>query len=392
MTAAPSRWTMPTLLAVIVLSIIGFGVVTPLMPAYGSIFHAPAWQVTAMFAGFSLGQFCGELVWGRLSDRFGRQPVLIATTFFSALGYVAFAFSGDIWMAIGARVWSGVFGGNLAVVQSYIADISPREKLAGRLGLTSMAYGAGVVLGPAMGGLLAQPDFGLVGFRPPLLVSAALCGVAALGVLFFVPEARRASPGTTGRTVAWKEALASPVLPRLYAMTFAAFFTYSAWNATLGLWGDARMGWSPRELGLIISVVGVALMLGQGLLAGPAVRLLGEAWTIIAGFGLAAAALVVQALSTSSLLAIACVGLATLGVFLSQPAIVSLISNAVEPDAKGAMLGLNAATGASARIVGPLLAGPLFGLWLNAPLYLGALAMAAGSFLALSTRRSGHAS
>ncbi|HEY9217511.1 MAG TPA: MFS transporter, partial [Phenylobacterium sp.] len=165
-TAGGGRLTLAVLLLIVFMSLIGFGVVIPLLPFYAQVFDAEPWQVTLMFSVFSAGQFVGELTWGRLSDRIGRKPVLLITIFTSGLGYVALAYAPGIWLAILARFVAGFFSGNISTIQGYMVDISPPERLAGRLGLIGGAFGIGFVVGPALGGYLFQEGVGEAGFRP----------------------------------------------------------------------------------------------------------------------------------------------------------------------------------------------------------------------------------
>ena len=146
-----------------------------------------------MFAAFSIGNFFAEPVWGRLSDRIGRGPILLGTIFCSGLGFVALAFAPNIWIALVIRLVSGLTTGNLSTIQGYIADITPPRYRAGRIGLLGAAFALGFVAGPALGGFLALPQFGLAGFRSPLLVAGALSMLAAAGVAVFVRESRERS-------------------------------------------------------------------------------------------------------------------------------------------------------------------------------------------------------
>ena len=141
-----------------------------------------------MFAAYSLGQFFGEPVWGRLSDRIGRKPVLLFTVTSNIVGYLCLAFAPNIWAAIVIRLISGLGAGNISTVQGYVADVSPPEKRAGRMGLIGAAFGAGFIAGPALTGLLVREDMGRLGYQLPIFAASALSAVAALGVLFLLRE------------------------------------------------------------------------------------------------------------------------------------------------------------------------------------------------------------
>ena len=173
--AAPGA--VPVLLLLVFLSLIGFGVVIPLLPFFASAFDAQAWQVTLLFSVYSAGQFLGELVWGRLSDRIGRRPVLLITITASAIGYVALAFAPGIWIAVAVRAAAGFFSGNMSVIQGYVVDVSPPEKLAGRLGLIGSAFGVGFVVGPALGGWLMAAGTSRPSVATIMALGSALAGL-----------------------------------------------------------------------------------------------------------------------------------------------------------------------------------------------------------------------
>jgi DHA1 family tetracycline resistance protein-like MFS transporter len=142
------------LLLVVFINLVGFGLVIPLLPFYAKSLNASPWQVTALFSAYSLGQFLAEPFWGRLSDRIGRRPVLIVTILANTLCYIALAFAPTIAWAFAIRLVSGCATGNISTIQGYMADVTPPEKRAGRMGLLGAAFGMGFVVGPTLGGLL----------------------------------------------------------------------------------------------------------------------------------------------------------------------------------------------------------------------------------------------
>jgi len=382
----------PVLLLLVFLSLIGFGVVIPLLPFFATAFDAPPWQVALLFATYSAGQFLGELFWGRLSDRIGRRPVLLITIIGSAVGYVALAFSPGIWTAVLVRGAAGFFSGNMSAIQGYIVDVSPPHKLAGRLGLIGSAFGVGFVVGPALGGLLARPELGAAGFRPPLLVAAALCVLATVGILVYVRESRRPGAPTSGARnpfAALGEALRHPILSRAFGVIFFGFFASSALWSTLGLWLDDRFAWGPREVGLLMALTGVASAFAQGGLAGLSVRRLGATTTIIIGLLVAAICYASMAVAPEAWIGAAFLLAGVVGHALWQPAATAIVSRATDPDRQGAILGAASASGSLARVIGPTLAGALFsgvGSW--APLVFAGVFMLPAAWLGW---RAGHA-
>jgi predicted MFS family arabinose efflux permease len=349
------------------LSLVGFGIVVPLLPFYRDVFEASAWEVTLMSSVFAAGQFFGELFWGRLSDRIGRKPIIIATILCSGLGYVALAYAPTMGAAIAARAIAGFFSGNISTIQGYIVDVSPRDKLAGRLGMIGSAFGIGFIVGPTLGGLLARPDLGVAGFRPPLLAAAFLCAMAVICTIAFVRESGvRQDPAVAkGRQVGAdvvRRTLSDTILKRYVAATFLSFGGFSAMFSTFGLWGAARFDWGPRDIGLVLAFTGIASAASQGLVSGWASRRIGEAKTAIIGLSIAAMFLVAEAFGPSETVAAIVIVGVTIFHTLSQPAGVTLVSRAASDDEQGATLGVNNAASAAARVLGPMSGGLLFSL------------------------------
>jgi len=350
------------LLAVVFINMAGFGVIIPLLPFYAKSFGAPDWQVFVLFTAFSVGNFFAEPIWGRLSDRIGRRPVLMITIFGNALTYIALAFAPNLWIACLIRLTGGVLTGNISTIQGYMADVTPPDRRAARLGLMGAAFSMGFVTGPSIGGLLAREGMGAAGFRPPLLLAGMLALCAGLGVVLFVRETRhghRDAP-RRGRLEGLNDALANPVIWRALVVTMIAIAGFSAMEATFGLWAKARFGWGPRQIGFCFLAIGVTAALAQTLLTGTLARRLGEPVTLMIGLALVGIGFAFQPFAMVWPLAVLGMVTVALGQSLAFPTIGAVISMAAPPDRQGEMLGLNSASGALARIVGPLVAAPLF--------------------------------
>jgi DHA1 family tetracycline resistance protein-like MFS transporter len=352
------------LLAVIFINIAGFGVVIPLLPFYAKSFGAPAWQVFLLFSAYSLGNFFAEPFWGRLSDRIGRRPVLMLTIFGNAATYLALCFAPNLWVAFAIRFCGGILTGNISTIQGYLADVTPQEKRAGRLGLMGAAFSLGFVTGPSIGGLLANEAAGLAGFRPPLLVASAFAMTAGLGVALFVRETRHrhSDAPRRGRFDGLNDALAHPVIWRVLLVSLISIFGFAGMEATFGLWAKAKFDWGPREIGFCFLAIGGTAALAQSILTGFLARRLGETTTLIIGLVLIAIGFSIQPLVNAWPFAVFGMIIVALGQSLSFPNIGAILSKAAPADRQGEMLGLNSAAGALARIIGPLAAAPLFTL------------------------------
>ncbi len=370
----PSRSALFVLFGVVFINLVGFGIVIPLLPFYGQTLDAPPWQVAIMFSAYSLGQFVAEPFWGRLSDRIGRKPVLMITILANAAGYLALAFVPNIWLAIAVRLFTGLGAGNVSTAQGYVADVTPPELRAGRMGLIGAAFGLGFIFGPAIGGLLTRTDLGTLGYQLPIFTASGLCLMAALGVAFLLKESRvKADPAAPRPAFLGgvRDAVDNPVVSRVLLVTLIYMAGFSGWESTFGFWTEARYGWTAREVGLCFMVVGVVSVICQGLLAGRLARRFGE----------------------SRVLAIGCLTFGTAvgasGMAMTMPNISALISRSVDPDRQGAMLGLNMASSSIARIFGPVIAGAIFSqIGHDWPLIIGATLTIPAAFMAVRAGRA----
>lgn len=363
----PALRGLALLLVVVFINIAGFSLLLPLLPFLGQAFGASPVGVTLLFSAYSLGSLFGEPYWGRMSDRIGRKRVLTLSISCAALSYVGFAFAPDFWTALAIRAVSGFFSGNLGVVQGYIADITPPEKRAGRIGFFGAAFNLGFVAGPAIGGLLAQPELGAAGFRPPILAAAAFAGLAAVAAFVLLPEIRpQARPGASvpllSRSEARRLAFYHPVIGRTILIGFLAVWAFASMESVFGLWTEARFGWNAREVGLAFVAIGLAGAITQAALVGPLSRRFGEARMVVAGMAALGTSMILQPLLASPVTAIALMAMLVFGHSLAFPNISALISRSSPANAQGSILGIHMAAGAFARIVGPPAVGAMFEL------------------------------
>lgn len=398
------------LFATVFLNLVGFGLVVPLLPFFAQSLKAEAWQITLMFSAYSLGQFFAEPFWGRLSDRIGRKPVLLMTLIANALGYLMLAFVPNIWLAIAVRLFTGLGAGNISTVQGYVADVTPPEQRAGRMGLIGAAFGLGFIVGPGLGGLLTQPQLGRLGYQLPIFLAAALAAVAAVGVVVFLRESRAKADPAAPRPAflaGLKDARDNAVVSRVLVVTLIYMAGFSAMESVFGLWSESRYQWGAREVGLSFMIVGIVSTLNQGFFAGRLARRFGESRVLATGMLLFGTSLVLQVLAPVAWFPATRLELGALtipvvqgwiipivmaigacGMSLAMPNISAMISRASPPDRQGAMLGLNMASSSVARIFGPMIAGALFsGLGHDWPFVIGALLTVPAALMAINAGR-----
>lgn len=377
-----------SLVSVMFINMLGFGIVIPLLPFYAQSFDAAPWQIALIFSAFPIGSFFGEPFWGRLSDRLGRKPLLLSTVTGNMCCYLALAFAPDVSTAFLIRLIGGAASGNGAVMQGYIADVTPPSLRARRMAWIGAAASLGLVVGPSIGGVFAQTHAGPAGFRVPLLIAAAFSATALLALFLFIREPRvgkRELPPHQSRLAALGEVTRHPVIGRLMLLTFLVGFAFTGIESVFGLWGEARFGWGPKQIGWCFAAAGAVSAVTQFFLTGPLSERFGEARVLAGGMALTVIGCLGQTQCTGLAMTTALMALTALGQSVSWPNVGALISRNADPAKQGQVLGLNNATGALARFVGPLSAGLAFAhLDHEAPFVMAALVVAPAILLALS--------
>ena len=381
-----------TLLAVMFINLLGFGIVVPLLPFYAKSFNAPPWQIALIFSAYAIGAFFGEPFWGRLSDRIGRKPILISTVTGNCLCYLALAFAPNVAIAFVVRLLGGMASGNGSVIQGYIADVTPPDERTGRMSLLGAAYNIGFIVGPALGGLLAHPSAGHAGFRIPLIVCSALSAICAVSLFLFVKESRVRRDHFSHVPSRWAvvgNAFNNPIVRRLMMVTFLAGCAFNGTEYVFGLWTQARFSWGPQQVGSAFAVVGIVAAINQIFLTGRLSKRFGEARVLAAGMALTMVFTALQAFSIGGITTVPFLAFAAFGQSVAWPNVSALISRNVDWDHQGQYLGLNNAVGASARLVGPSIAAFAFSdLSVDAPFFASALLVLPAIFLAWSAQRA----
>lgn len=347
------------ILITVVIDAMGIGLILPVMPDLirettgGTLAQAAVWGgiLSTVFAAM---QFLFGPILGALSDRFGRRPVLLVSLLVMAVDYVVMALAGSIWLLVAGRVVGGITAATHSTATAYMADISAPQDKARNFGLIGAAFGLGFVLGPVMGGLLAE-----WGTRAPFIAAAGLALInAAFGWLVLretVTDSirrpflwRRANPFGAIRAVA----RLAGVRPLLWVW-FLYHFATVVYPAIWAFFTAARFGWSPGLIGVSLAVYGLSLAVAQGTLVGPAIRAFGDARTVLLGLVIQIASLVTLGFITSGNLLLMLIPITAIGA-VGLPALQGILSRAVPDNAQGELQGVLTSLTAVAMVLAPL--------------------------------------
>jgi multidrug resistance protein len=347
------------------IDLIGFGIVIPVLPYYaeGTKFGATPSQVGLLFASYSVMQLIFAPVLGRLSDKYGRRPILLISLLGTSVGFLILGFATTLWMLFVGRIIDGISGGNISTAQAYIADITTKENRAKGMGLIGAAFGLGFVFGPAIGGILSR-----WGINVPFLFAGGLAFLNAILLYFALPET--VTPDHPARISAaagrgWQQligALRNPQLGFVLTIYFLSIVAFSIMTATFSLFMMFRLGYDAFHNGWVFAFVGIISAIIQGGLIGKLVKRFGEPLLVIIGGLLFSASLLAIPFVTAAtgLLAILTLGAATaIGQALSAPSLSSLASKSAGAGEQGGVLGVMQSVASLARAVGPSLAAAL---------------------------------
>ena len=365
------------LFLVSVIDILGFGILIPLLPYMGERFGAAPEVITPVLGAYSLCQLISAPLWGALSDRHGRRPILMSSLAGACLSYVILAFADSLWWLLASRILAGFMAGNISAAFAYASDISTPQKRAASLGMVGAAIGIGFTLGPAVGGVLAGNDIHAANFALPAAVSACLSLVAIALVAFVLPETRsaqeRASHASKPRSRPWRLLIERPSLRFVASAALLVTSSQSILESIFAIWALHRFGFGPRTAGLFMFFLAIFAVLTQGVLVRVLAPKLGEKQ--LAMWGIAAYVVGLAVVSHAPNITITAIALALCGIGTGafNPSASALASKQSDEHDRGAVLGTYQSSSSLARVIGPFLSGPVYEvLGPSAPFVLGA--------------------
>jgi len=370
----------------VAVDLVGFGIVLPILPIYARRYHTTSFEATLLVAAFSAATFVASPIWGRLSDRVGRKPVLLVALAGTAAGSLLTGLAGGLALLFVGRIVDGASGASISVAQAAAADLSRPSERSRLFGLLGAAFGLGFVAGPAIGALAA-----LSGPRVPFFIAAGLAAANTLVAWRRLPETRRPvdrqpgspRPGPIAALMGARRAGA------LIAVAFSAMVAFSGFEATFALFGQKRFGFGIAGAAAVFAAVGLLIVVVQGGLVHPLVTRLGEVRTLFLGLSANTLGLILLALAHSWSLAAPALVALTVGQGLVQTTMATALVSRADPASRGQVLGAQQSASALARILGPALLGALLGSEASGAPYLvgAALTACAAGLVLVSLRR-----
>lgn len=363
---------MSIIFVTVFIDLIGFGMVIPILPFYASTepFMATPVEIGFLVSIYSWMQFFFSPILGRLSDRYGRRPVLFVSLLGSALGYFVIGLAGTLFFVFLGRIISGITGGNISTAQAYVADITTRENRAKGMGMFGAAFGLGFIFGPAMAGILSK-----YGVHVPFYCAAALSLVNAIALFFILPESLK--PGTQHAQAERKnrllEIIASFTDPRFKLPNLIYFLLVTAFSImtyAFVLYTAFRFGYTAEQNGYLFAYVGLTSVIAQGILFHALAKKFGETRLVVVGCLMMAASLfsvpfIGPGFGGLAGLLIGCAFLSG-GNALASPSLTSLASKIAHEHEQGKTLGVMQSSASLARAVGPSIGGFLLNNRVNA--------------------------
>lgn len=380
---ATGRSPLIVVFVTVFIDLLGFGIIIPLLPFYAETFGAHAFTVALLSTSFSLMQFIFAPIWGRLSDRIGRRPIIVFGLLGSCLSYLWFGLATSLTTLFAARIFAGIAGANIPTAQAVIADITTPENRAKGMGMVGAAFGLGFIFGPAIGGYLSR-----FGYATPAFFASALSLANFIAAWFLLPETLKPEHRArerVGRIDALRMALARPHLPLLLLIGFLAVAAFSGFENTFALFAERRFGFHASTIGYVFAFVGVILVIVQGALVGRAVKAFGEHHIVPVSLALVGAGLLMIPATHSVPAMLAANAVLAVGMGFNNPTLLALISKYTAAEDQGGIMGLSQSLGSLGRIVGPIWAGFAFdNIGIGAPYVSSAIVMGVACALSLA--------
>ncbi len=382
--------------SVVLLDVMGLGLLLPIQAYIVRQYSNEAIMVAMIPVLYAAAQFFAAPLLGKLSDRFGRRPVILYSITASAFGYFLFGIGGALWVLFLSRLLDGFGAGSASTAGAYVADVTPPQDRAKNYGFLGMAFGLGFILGPTLGGLLSQ-----ISLNAPVYAAGILSLTSAIIGFFILPESlpkekRETRPLRFADLNPFSsifEMLRRPTVGGLLLAQCLFFFVFNGNNNMLPVFMIEKFTAQPWQVAMLFAIGGIVMAIMQGALVGPLVKRFSEK-------PLAANSLVLQALAAIGVVAVPSLWmlypvalLNSVGTGLVWPTLGALLANSVSSEEQGKMSGVSTALGSLMSIFGPLFAGTTYDrIAPVAPFWIGAMIFVLAGFLLARVEVRAHES
>lgn len=379
--------------SVVFIDLLGFGIMIPMLPFYARHFGADAMEIGFLMFVYSFMQFFLSPYWGRLSDRYGRRPVLLTTIFGQGLAFMIAAFAPSYFILLVSRIFAGAFSANISTANAYMADVTSKEERAKGMGLIGAAFGLGFVFGPAIGGISIS-----YGYYIPSLIAGCLAFANFLWAYKILREPDRSVDERAQNRRRLSVEGINKILsqPKFFVPILSFFlitFAFVQLEITFGLFVLDQFQMDERQAGLLLAFLGVVMAIVQGGLLGKILKFVSEENLVLMGCGFIVLALgSLFFLDQVSVLIVSLVVLA-FGYSLANPCLSAITSKSARSENQGTVLGVYQSGASLARVLGPLAAGFLYDSGRRLPFFAGAsIVLLAGLVFTFHARKSDNAS
>ncbi len=350
-----------TVFLIVFIGLLGFSIILPLLPYYAETFGASPTQVGLLSLSFAAAQLVGAPILGRLSDRYGRRPILLISSLGTVIGFLILGFANSLWLLFAGRILDGLTGGNISVAQAYITDVTDEKDRAKGLGLIGAAFGLGFIFGPVLGGALSTGGR----YALPSFVAAGITLVSVLAITFWLPESlteedRKRMAQQSRNTIHPRdllEALRRPVFGLLLQTRFFYGLAWAIFTTTFALFAQYSLNLESNETGYVLGYVGLLAVLVQGVMVGRLTARFPEQQLIWVSVVVASLGLLGWAFTPSVPVLLVVLAPLALASGVLNTVINSAITKAVRPEEVGGALGLASALESLTRVISPVIGG-----------------------------------
>jgi DHA1 family tetracycline resistance protein-like MFS transporter len=375
-----TRRQLALLFIFVFIDLLGFSLILPLLPFYAETFDASPTVVGLLLGANALAQLIGAPIVGRLSDQYGRRPLLIVSIGGTVVSFLLLGWANSLWMLFVSRILDGLLGGNISLAQAYITDVTDEQNRARGLGLIGASFGLGFIIGPIIGGTLSAGG----NYSLPAFAAAGLSALSLLGVAIWLPESltaelRRQRSADRRPKFSIRALLAALRRPCVGPLLHAGLFfglAFTMFQTVFALFAERRLSLTAQETSYVLAYAGVLIAGVQGGAIGPLSKRFTDRELILAGSVLLSVALLAWALTPTFWALLVVLAPLSLASGILQVSLNSALTKSVYPEEVGGTLGLAASLAGLTRVIAPVLGGFLLGnVSTAAPGVLGALLM-----------------